>query len=52
MIRWIAAIFIISIIVWMLNIGSTNDESRIIDDEEQMKWLSEYQKKKGSKQYG
>lgn len=49
MIRWIAAIFIISIIVWMLNIGSTNDESRIIDDEEQMKWLSEYQKKKGSK---
>ena len=49
MIRWIAAIFIISIIVWMLNIGSTNDESRRIDDEEQMRWLSEYQKKKGSK---
>ena len=49
MIRWIAAILILYIIVWMLNIGSTDDESRRIDDEEKMKWLSEYQKKKGKK---
>ena len=49
MIRWIAAILILYIIVWMLNICSTDDESRRIDDEEKMKWLSEYQKKKGKK---
>ena len=49
MIKWVilGLIFIIFAytLTWCLIMGSSNDESRKIDDEEQMKWLSEYQKK-------
>ena len=51
MIKWVilGLIFIIFAytLTWCLIMGSSNDESRRIDDEEQMKWLREYQKKKG-----
>ena len=53
MIRWVilGLIFIIFAytLTWCLIIGSSNDEDRRISDEEQMKWLREYQEKKGDK---
>ena len=53
MIRWVilGLIFIIFAytLTWCLIMGSSNDEDRRISDEEQMKWLREYQEKKGDK---